>query len=102
MDRYLILQNLLRAVPGVKEVYFQPPASICMIYPCIRFSRSRAKVGRADNKCYRFTQAYELIVITPDPDSPIPQYIIENFQMSEINSVYVSENLYHTSITLYY
>lgn len=73
-----------------------------MVYPCIRYSRGRPRTNRADNGAYRFTQGYELIVITPDPDSPVPKYIVEHFQMAEINTTYVMDNLYHTSITLYY
>lgn len=102
MDRRLILQNQLEMIPGVKKVYFQPPASVRMEYPCIRFSKGRPKTLRADDKVYQFVQGYELIVIETNPDSKIAQYIIENFQMAEINTAYVSNNLYHTSITLYH
>lgn len=51
---------------------------------------------------YRFIQGYELIVIDRNPDSPIPQYIVEHFQMAVINTTYVADNLYHTLITLYF
>lgn len=102
MDRRLKLQSLLKTVPGIKEVYYQPPAKARMTYPCIRFTRGRVRAGRADNMAYRFTQGYEVLVITRDPDSPAPQYIAEHFQMAEINNMYVVDNLYHTSITLYF
>lgn len=102
MDRRLKLQSLLEKVPGIKKVYFQPPASVRMVYPCIRYNRGRPRTARADDAAYRYTQAYELIVITSDPDSPIPQYIAEHFPMAEVNTTYVADNLYHTSITLYY
>lgn len=102
MDRRLILQEKLEEIPGVREVYFQPPASVRMKYPCVRYNRSRTRVYRADNRAYRFIQGYELMVIDQDPDSPIARYIVENFEMAEINTTYVSNNLYHTSITLYF
>lgn len=102
MDQRLILQEKLEKIPGIKKVYFQPPANIRMVYPCIRFSKGRPRLHKADNKAYRFTQGYELIVLETDPDSPIAKYIVENFPMSEINTTYSSNNLYHTSITLYY
>lgn len=102
MDRRLKLQENLEKVPGTKKVYFQPPASVRMVYPCIRYNRGRPRTRRADNLAYHFTQAYELTVITPDPDSPAPQYIVEHFPMAEINTTYVVNNLYHTQITLYH
>lgn len=102
MDRRLILQELLEKIPEVKKVYFQPPANVHMVYPCIRFYRGRPRTAKADNLTYRFTQGYELIVIDPNPDSQIARYIVENFQMAEENNTYVSNNLYHTPITLYF
>lgn len=102
MDRRLILQERLEKVPTVKEVYFQPPKSLQMIYPCVRYYKARPSTDKADNLTYRFTQCYELIVIDPNPDSQIARYIAEHFQLAEINTTYVSDNLYHTSITLYF
>lgn len=102
MDRRLKLQKLLEEIPCVKRVYFQPPAEERMIYPCIRYYRGRPRIARADNSAYQFTQCYELIVIDPNPDSRIARYIVENISMTEINATYVSNNLYHTPITLYF
>lgn len=102
MDRRQILQEKLEKIPGIKKVYFQPPASVRMVYPCIRFSKGRPRLHKADDMAYRFTQGYELIVIELDPDSKVARYIVEHFPMSEINTTYVADNLYHTSITLYY
>lgn len=102
MDRRLKLQELLEKIPKVKAAYFQPPENLKMVYPCIRYYRGRPRTNRADNIAYQFTQCYELIVIDPDPDSKIARYIVEHFEMSEINPSYVSNNLHHTPITLYY
>lgn len=102
MDRRLNLQEELEATPGIKKVYFQPPENLKMVYPCIRFYRVRPIIDRADDRAYHYTQCYELIVIDSDPDSQIARYIAEHFKMAEVNTTYVSDNLYHTSITLYY
>lgn len=102
MDRRLKLNELLEQVPTVKKAYFQPPENVKMEYPCIRYYRGRPSTDRADNVAYRYTQCYELIVIDPDPDSQIARYIVEHFPMAQINPTYVSNNLYHTPITLYF
>lgn len=102
MDRRLTLQERLEQVPTIKAVYFQPPENIRMEYPCIRYYRVRPSVDRANDKVYRYTQCYELIVIDPDPDSQVAEYIATHFPMAEVNTTYASNDLYHTSITLYY
>lgn len=102
MDRRLKLHSRLEAIPEIKAAYFQPPEDKSMDYPCIRYYRTRPSTDKADDMTYRFTQCYDLIVIDIDPDSPIARYVVEHFPMTEINTTFVSNNLYHTSITLYY
>lgn len=102
MDRRLKLHEFLEKIPTVKKAYFQPPESVKMVYPCIRYYKVRPRADRADDMVYRFTQCYELIVIDPNPDSQISRYIVEHLPMAEINPTYTSNNLYHTPITLYY
>lgn len=102
MDRRLKLHKLLLQIPGIRNAYFQPPENEKMVYPCIRYYRTRPSTDKADDMTYRFIQCYELIVIEMDPDSPIARYIVEHFQYAESNTMYVANNLYHTPITLYY
>lgn len=102
MDRRLKLHELLEAIPGIKKAYFQPPENVKMEYPCVRYYRARPSIARADDKAYRYVECYELIVIETDVDSQIARYIAEHFQMAEVNARYVSNNLYHTPITLYF
>ena len=52
MDRRLILDAKLRRILGSENVYFEPPQSLKMKYPCIRYSRSRIDTIHADNKAY--------------------------------------------------
>lgn len=84
------------------RVYFQPPASKLMKYPCIRYSKSAPNTIRANNKVYKNTNCYEVIVIDPNPDSDIPNKILEHFQMCRLDRVYTADNLNHTVFTIYY
>ena len=86
----------------VSRVYFQPPESLKMEYECIRYSRTGVNVTRANNGVYVTANKYEVIVIDYDPDSKIPDKILERFPMCTFDRVYVSDNLYHTALTLYY
>lgn len=84
------------------RVYFQPPASVQMKYPCIRYSKTNPDIKRANNKVYLHTNKYEVTVIDYDPDSEIPDKILHHFPMCRFDRPYIADNLNHTVLTLYY
>lgn len=102
MDRRHELHLKLKEAPEIEAVYFQPPESVRMVYPCIRYKREDARLHKADNKAYRFTQRYTLIVITRNPDSSTAKWLVEQFPMCSIDRSYTADNLHHTALTLYY
>lgn len=102
MSKRLELHSLLKQIPTVKNAYFQPPESIKLQYPCIIYSKLPPAIKRADNIIYNNMECYRIVVIDPDPDSEIADYILYNFKMSRIATHYVSDNLNHTIITLYF
>ncbi len=67
----LNLQTMLETLLGSRNVYYQPPESVKMLYPAIVYSRSNIDNTFADNLVYMQTHAYQLIVIDEDPDSEI-------------------------------
>lgn len=96
------LREALCAILGTENVYFQPPASVLMRYPCIRYSLDAPDLKRANNRIYKNTKKYEVVVIDYEPDSPIPDAILERFQYVSIDRRYTADNLNHTVLTLYY
>lgn len=90
------------ALLGSRNVYFQPPESVKMQYDCIRYSRSGIDSEYADDKPYKSINEYQVIVITRDPDSPIPDAILGHFQMCSFVRAYTSNNLNHTILNLFY
>lgn len=101
-DRRLELHSQLVELLGSNHVYFQPPGTVKMQYPCIRYTRDRGQHVRADNKTYIYRQAYQLIYIDPNPVNDMNERLIEHF--SEITYVrnYQADNLNHDVFTLYY
>lgn len=87
---------------GNRNVYFQSPGKPGMKYPCIKYSLSGLDNRHANNKIYRNTDRYEVIVIDYDPDSEIHKRIIEHFQMCSYDRCYVADNLNHHVLTIYY
>lgn len=102
MDNRPNLQAELENILNSTYVYFQPPASLFMHYPAIRYSRSGHDLRHANNKVYNNTRRYDGVVIDPDPDSTIPDQMIEHFKMISFGQAYTADNLNHFPFTIYY
>lgn len=85
-----------------ERVYYQPPESIKLRYPCIKYSKDGVNTKYADNRSYMNTNKYEVIVIDYDQDSEIPDKILNNFQMCSLDRIYTADDLYHFAFTIYY
>jgi hypothetical protein len=102
MERRLQLQALLEELIGSENVYFQPPATIEMIYPCIVFKRGvSSKTLFANDNPYRHKVGYMVTVIDDNPDSDL-LYKIANLPMCSFERHYTSDNLNHDVYNLYY
>ena len=102
MGSRLKLHEELCEILETRNVYYNPPASITMNYPCIRYSMPNIDRKYANNKAYMNTNRYEVTVIDVDPDSDIYEKILDRFQMCSFDRAYTSDNLNHFTLTLYY
>ena len=100
MKTRIELQAMLEEVMGSENVYFQPPASLRIDYPCIVYSISKVDNTYANNNIYKQDYFYELILVDSNPDSEyfkklckIPQCRFRNF--------YISDNLNHFVFNIY-
>lgn len=84
------------------RVYYNPPSSVKMKYPCIRYKSVPPDIKRANNGIYNKTNGYEAIVIDPDPDGIIADTILYRFQQCSIVQMYAADNLNHTVLKIYY
>ena len=102
MASRLELHEELCELLGSRNVYFNPPEDIKMNYPAIRYSLSGVDLVHANNKVYRSTNQYSLMVIDPDPDSEIHTKILQHFPMCNLGRPYPAEGLNHFPLTLYF
>ena len=102
MGRRLKLHEELCDILESNNVYFQPPENVKLVYPCIIYSRSDIDTEYANNKVYRYTRAYELMVIGDDPDETISDGLLNHFSMIRHGRHFVSDNLNHDTFILYY
>lgn len=101
MGRRLELQRTLEETLGSKNVYFQPPRTIEIEYPCIVYQRDSEISEFADNLPYMLRARYQITIIDWDPDSKIP-FIIARFPMCRFNRFYTMDNLNHWVYNIYY
>ena len=94
MGDRLKLDNKLRELVGDKRVYFQPPPSLKMQYPCIVYERVRINTRFGDNRPYQLVDVYQITYIDKDPDSNVP-HLIAKMPQCVFERFYISDNLYH-------
>lgn len=101
MATRLDLHNALLEL-GFENVYFQPPQSIKMKYPCLVYSLNPGRFNRADDAVYLHINQYTLTFIHSDPDDPRTEMLVNAFTYMSFNRRFVNDNLYHDAFTLYY
>lgn len=102
MDRRLELHEKLCKILGTRNVYFQPPESVKMKYDAIRYKLGGVDLKRANNGVYLRTKQYDGVVIALDPETTVPDSLLEEFEMCSLGIPYVTDNLYHFPFTIYY
>lgn len=101
MDQRLKLHQLLVDILGSKNVYFQPPASVRLTYPCIIYQYETGDTQFADDQSYIFMRRYHVTVIDPNPDTEIPVKIARLPRCVNDRN-YTSDNLNHYTFNLYF
>ena len=102
MDQRLELQSKLEGLLGSRNVYYQPPESVKMRYPAIKYSKTNIDTRYASDKVYKMKDCYELIVIDPKPDNSLIKILLEEFQYCSFVRHYIADNLNHDVLRLYY
>ena len=95
----LELHEILCEILGSRNVYFQPPASVRMKYPCIVYESNAMNSRHANNNPYLLFDRYRVIVIDQDPDSILPKKVAQ-IQGARAAQPYVNDNLHHWPFNL--
>lgn len=95
------LHYLLVDILGSNNVYFQPPESFKLEYPCIVYERSDIRTVKADNLKYSLHKRYTVTYISKDPDSEVPDKIVL-LPFCSFDRHFISGNMNHDVFDLYY
>lgn len=97
----LQLHNQLMAVLGSSNIYFQPPTTLTMKYPCIIYKLDDVEVLHANDNRYWYMKRYLVTMVDRDPDTLIPDKIL-NLPYCAFENHFVADNLNHYIYSLYY
>lgn len=100
-NRRIQLHQLLTDILGSNNVYFQPPESIKMKYPCIVYSLADIDSRFADNIPYLHKRRYSVTVIDRDPDSSIRDKMTY-LKNCSYERGFTADNLYHYIFNITY
>lgn len=100
MEKRLELHEKLLTL--CKNVYYQPPSSEKMVYPCIRYSPTVPDVKYADNRVYASRHAYLVTYISRLPADGISDRFFDTFSYIHPDRYYTADNLHHYTFVLYY
>lgn len=83
------------------NVYFQPPPSKVMQYPCIVYKRDYQNTQFANDQPYLRRKRYQVTVIDSDPDSEIPD-MVGALPLCVFDRFFTADQLNHDVFRIYF
>lgn len=99
-DARLLLHKELKELLGNDNVYYQPPETLKIQYPCIIYELNRIGKDSADNNPYKIEPSYSVTLIHKDPDNDVVDRLI-NCPLSSFDKAYSADNLHHYVFTFF-
>lgn len=102
MGNRIELHTLISSVmPEGVTVYFQPPNSINLQFPCVIYSRTGKAENFAGNELYNSKYEYSVLVISRDPDNDLSEQLVK-IPFTSYDRRYEANGLYHDVVKLYF
>ena len=102
MDRRLELSDKLRSIIGNDNVYFQPPSSTIIQYPCVIYNERRGSTTYANDSVYNYVKSYEIKFIFKKLNESIVKNVLKSLTLCSFDRVYIADNLYHYVFIVHY
>lgn len=102
----LALHDILIEILGtqgqtVSRVYFQPPSTVKLEYPCIIYSLSDQKDFFSGDRIYFGMNKYLVTIVDKNPDSLFPEKV-HDLPYSAFSTKFNKDGLNHTIYSLYF
>lgn len=86
----------------VYTVYGRAPRNVQLKYPCVIIKEDNSKLKHADDKRYFNMKKYSLTVVTDDESDETYDFLEKELKYCRYENNFISNNLYHYKLTLYY
>ena len=106
MNDRLILDDILAGIIGITEpdgdrhTYLNPPPSVRMRYPAIKYSLNSIDQTFASGGLYQAKPSYQVILIDPEIDTKYLKPMLQ-IPYCRFNRFYIADNLNHWVFTIY-
>lgn len=94
MSRRTNLQAKLEEILGSSHVYFQPPSSLLMQYPAIKYDLDAMDIKYADDAKYLRFDRYTITLMDYNPESQYVEALLE-LPFCRFNRKYKADQLCH-------
>lgn len=101
MDRRIELHEKLCDLLGSRHVYFQPPETVKLVYPCIIYTLDQFFIRHADGIGYHAKRRYSITIISKDPDFKVIDEVLK-LPYCSFNRFFTADNLNHWTFEIYY
>ena len=95
------LHHMLEDILGSKNVYYDPPESFKLKYPCIVYYLDGFNDLPADNQTYIRMRRYNMTYITTDSEDPIAEKLAD-IRYCTLSRPFAVSDLFHFAYVLYY
>lgn len=102
MNRRLDLSAKLHLILGNDNVYFQPPKTQIIKYPCCIYHLGRGSAKHADDTAYNYVQSYELKFIFKQSNEGFIKHVLNCLTLCSFDRSYTVDGLYHYVFNIYY
>ena len=105
MEKQLKWEQIRDILYTIRDtVYYDPPTSIQMEYPCFRFVMNNTDSRYADNVHYINHKRWAITYITRDVEEidQVIKEVLDKFKYSTHETTYKAENLVHVVFNLYF
>ena len=80
------------------KLYFQPPESVKLEYPCMIYHLRTMSSRKANNRPYHKTIGFDITYITRSHSSKVPDRMLDE-PLFSFDRYYTAENLHHYAYT---
>jgi hypothetical protein len=93
-----VLSSIMEDSGEEPHLYFQPPETIKLEYPCMVYHLKTLTSRKANDKPYHKIIGFDITYITRSPASSVPSRMLSE-QYMNFDRYYTSENLHHYAYT---